>query len=330
MPESEINPFPELPPSSPSNPSNQLNLTPLQRGSFSSVRPTFDGPGSPSQTTPVVSPGLSPPKRPRNNLSNIDTSSHDSLHTPPRNQSFGSGAWSTVATPGLADNDDEEQHFDLGPSAPPLTPPITRSMSADRKNVRFMGPDGAPLSPATTHISLDSYDAPPAPPSSTFGSSPVPAKPIPPPKETRSAGNSSSSLDATRPPSNGDGRSGSHGLAPPSNRGRTNGTNHANRPGGDAASRSNGVAIPHIPPSVAVPPPPPPSLVSYPSHPPPVAQPYGRGLTSPHPQSAPTAPTQKQIDQTQKHAKWAISALDFDDIETARSELRKALAAIGG
>ncbi|GAA6012056.1 hypothetical protein JCM10207_005112 [Rhodosporidiobolus poonsookiae] len=32
----------------------------------------------------------------------------------------------------------------------------------------------------------------------------------------------------------------------------------------------------------------------------------------------------------QKHAKWAISALNYEDFETARSELRKALAMLGG
>ena len=40
--------------------------------------------------------------------------------------------------------------------------------------------------------------------------------------------------------------------------------------------------------------------------------------------------TRKQTEQTQKHARWAISALEFDDVETARSELRKALAVLGG
>lgn len=36
------------------------------------------------------------------------------------------------------------------------------------------------------------------------------------------------------------------------------------------------------------------------------------------------------VASAQKHAKWAISALNYDDVETARQELRKALELIGG
>ncbi|GAA5986659.1 hypothetical protein JCM10908_003847 [Rhodotorula pacifica] len=36
------------------------------------------------------------------------------------------------------------------------------------------------------------------------------------------------------------------------------------------------------------------------------------------------------VAQVQKHAKWAISALNYDDFETARKELRLALAMLGG
>lgn len=32
----------------------------------------------------------------------------------------------------------------------------------------------------------------------------------------------------------------------------------------------------------------------------------------------------------QKHAKWAISALNYDDFDTARKELRAALGMLGG
>ncbi|KAG5934059.1 hypothetical protein E4U53_000770 [Claviceps sorghi] len=49
-----------------------------------------------------------------------------------------------------------------------------------------------------------------------------------------------------------------------------------------------------------------------------------------HP-SAPVvpAPNPKSIEQAQKHAKWAISALNFEDIPTAVQELRNALALLG-
>jgi vacuolar protein sorting-associated protein VTA1 len=37
----------------------------------------------------------------------------------------------------------------------------------------------------------------------------------------------------------------------------------------------------------------------------------------------------KDINKAQKHAKFAISALNFDDVPTAVQELRNALAALG-
>ncbi|ETS06760.1 DUF605-domain-containing protein, partial [Trichoderma reesei RUT C-30] len=43
----------------------------------------------------------------------------------------------------------------------------------------------------------------------------------------------------------------------------------------------------------------------------------------------PSVADQKSIAQAQKHAKWAISALNFDDIPTAVQELRNALATLG-
>ncbi|KAH7122146.1 Vta1 like-domain-containing protein [Dactylonectria estremocensis] len=41
-------------------------------------------------------------------------------------------------------------------------------------------------------------------------------------------------------------------------------------------------------------------------------------------------PNQKEINQAQKHAKWAISALNFEDVPTAINELRSALAVLAG
>lgn len=37
----------------------------------------------------------------------------------------------------------------------------------------------------------------------------------------------------------------------------------------------------------------------------------------------------KETEQVQKHARWAISALEFDDPETAKKELIKALEMLG-
>lgn len=36
-----------------------------------------------------------------------------------------------------------------------------------------------------------------------------------------------------------------------------------------------------------------------------------------------------EVAQMQKHCRWAISALNYDDFETARKELRLALAMLG-
>ena len=312
MPESEINPFPELPTGSPGVASTQLQSSPgLTRGSFSSTtRPTMSPPPnnpSPAGSTPLVSPRPSPAQKSRSNLPGLDTASRENINansTPSRTDSFASGAWSTVATPGVADEEGKEKRFDLSkgsplPSAPPLSP---RSPSGDRKNVRFAGPDGAPLSPAQTHITVDSYDTPDAPPPTTATSSPT--TPMPPANLPTPGGSSSSSDPASQ----------TKGSASSSSRqvGSGNG---------------NATSFPLAPP---------PSLASAPSAPPAVAQPNGLGLSSPPPSAPPmpaltsAPPTRKQVEQTQKHARWAISALEFDDVETARSELRKALATIGG
>ncbi|KAL6880836.1 Vta1 like domain-containing protein [Trichoderma novae-zelandiae] len=91
---------------------------------------------------------------------------------------------------------------------------------------------------------------------------------------------------------------------------------------------------PPIPPSWTAPTAPVPPAVASPT---PVAAP----VTAPVP--APVAPPatslggsgrpvvadQKNIAQAQKHAKWAISALNFDDVPTAVLELRNALATLG-
>jgi vacuolar protein sorting-associated protein VTA1 len=45
---------------------------------------------------------------------------------------------------------------------------------------------------------------------------------------------------------------------------------------------------------------------------------------------APTVVDPIKIGNAQKHAKWAISALNYEDIDTAKKELRAALALIGG
>ncbi|PHH66214.1 hypothetical protein CDD81_7807 [Ophiocordyceps australis] len=76
------------------------------------------------------------------------------------------------------------------------------------------------------------------------------------------------------------------------------------------------IALPPVAPVAQTPPP---QQVIRPP-PPPVA---------PAAPPAPEAVNLRDIGQAQKHAKWAISALNFEDVPTAVNELRNALAALG-
>ncbi|WWC64036.1 uncharacterized protein I303_106642 [Kwoniella dejecticola CBS 10117] len=340
IPESEndINPFPTIPTDAPADPSHSHQSPPQGRGSFSSqTRPQV--PSNSSHTsTPIISPRPSPVPATRPILPGLQTSQED-LRTPTRNHSTGSGAWSTVATPGLPD-DESELHFPpnkpevILPSAPPMSP-TEKGSPGDKKNVRFMGPDGAPLSPASTHFTVSSYDAPPAPPPTDFASPPASPKPSPPKvvlhtPPGRPRGDSSAS-SSSRPGGNGNvNHQPVNTKAPTSNAPISRNGQAAQQP----RSSTN---------SITVPPPPPPSLASYPVHPPTHPQPHGLGLSSPQPAQSqihqnatqsygPTRTnlTRRDVETVQKHAKWAVSAMDFDDYETARNELRKALNLLGG
>lgn len=81
---------------------------------------------------------------------------------------------------------------------------------------------------------------------------------------------------------------------------------------------------PEYPPSVAAPPPQP-TIPVY-SAPPPA--PVPAPAPAPMPSPAFTG-NHKDINKAQKHAKFAISALNFDDVPTAIQELRNALASLG-
>ncbi|TXT09054.1 hypothetical protein VHUM_02528 [Vanrija humicola] len=224
-----------------------------RQGSFSSQqRPTPPVIGSPQQPTPpVVSSPRSPPP---------------ALPPLAKNQSD-PGAWSTQATPGVLDDEDAKQLGSPAKSPPPAaSPPLARSppsqsRSPDPKSVRFMGPDGAPLSPAETFTSVNVFPDAPAPPPSEVSARSPPKASVPPPSLPRAA------------------------AAP--------------------AARSQGLGL------------------STPAPAPPPAQ---VPVQLPQPTGPARALTRKETETVQKHAKWAISALDFDDVETARSELLKALA----
>ncbi|GAA6046436.1 hypothetical protein JCM3770_004923 [Rhodotorula araucariae] len=86
-------------------------------------------------------------------------------------------------------------------------------------------------------------------------------------------------------------------------------------------------SAPSLPPHPHVP-------VPAPSHPAPPLAPSARAPVPP----APAAVVEQRQDdfdpmtvaQVQKHCRWAVSALNYDDFETARRELRLALAMLGG
>ena len=52
--------------------------------------------------------------------------------------------------------------------------------------------------------------------------------------------------------------------------------------------------------------------------------------SAPPPTSYPETLDPKSLERCQKHARWAISALDYEDLETARKELRLALDLVEG
>ncbi|KAH6887745.1 Vta1 like-domain-containing protein [Thelonectria olida] len=91
-------------------------------------------------------------------------------------------------------------------------------------------------------------------------------------------------------------------------------------------------SVPH--PAMSNPPPaiPQPQAPVY-STPPPVVPRAHIPPPAPAPAPAPVPtgfkPDQRAMNQAQKHAKWAISALNFEDVPTAVKELRNALAALG-
>ncbi|KAL4241649.1 VTA1 family protein [Abortiporus biennis] len=93
---------------------------------------------------------------------------------------------------------------------------------------------------------------------------------------------------------------------------------------------NNIASSPHaIPPPTNYAPPPPPYVPPLPPQPPsrPAAATAGMATLTPAP---PEELTPQVIGRIQKHCKYAISALDYEDAEQARKELRAALQMLGG
>lgn len=248
---------------------------------------------------PTTLPRLpDPPSSPKSESSNMTP--HESIHPPSpplRQDSALSGTWSTVATPGVKESTDAEEAFDI-PSVPttigqapaPRRPSVgglrqERSEGHEKKGVRFAGPDGAPLSPSATVVTIDSYVAPDAPPPSAF--------------EETEEGIDRRESERGEPPI--------HQDAPVSEEPPVRSTRQL--PSAPASLPAVPAVLPSAPtmPTRIQPTPSAPAEPEYPS-----------SLDS------------KSIERCQKHARWAISALDYEDLETARKELRQALALLEG
>ncbi|KAH7001100.1 Vta1 like-domain-containing protein [Ilyonectria destructans] len=107
--------------------------------------------------------------------------------------------------------------------------------------------------------------------------------------------------------------------------------------GSDPSAPPSWTTTPSIPhpamtnPPPAIPQPPTPNYAATPTF---IPTPAAAPVPAPAPVPMPMpiggyTPDQKQINQAQKHAKWAISALNFEDVPTAVNELRNALALLG-
>ncbi|KAJ9126164.1 hypothetical protein QFC24_002437 [Naganishia onofrii] len=180
----------------------------------------------------------------------------------------------------------------------------------EKKEVRFAGPDGAPLSPSAAAAAgtLDSDTTlDPATGSGSEGTGPEgPA---------------------------GDHEQGAEMTVKPPVADEVEWKGKEEGEGEDATRRFP--TIPVVPPAAPLP-----SAKAYnipsapaitPSSNPAPPLPSAPSAPAPTPTAAyPTELDSKSIERCQKHARWAISALDYEDLETARKELRLALDLLEG
>ncbi|KAJ7808240.1 Vta1 like-domain-containing protein [Mycena olivaceomarginata] len=345
-----------------SDPGIDAELLQLQQAavapSFSSTDSGVSGTvkGSPPLQSHVPPPGGSPPKikrtSPRMEPADIANANRD--FSPPRLNNLGldaglnpgswgsenagdvtPGSWSTAATPGTATT---PQDIDVPPAPFPLGKGHERtgsgSSSGSRNGGLLLRPDGlgnaalasATIRPASNESGKKSVHFTPSVGglSATDGTPPVsPTYYSGTPHEPWQGAGGSVPLtgtnlplgfvpDPNQPPFISDpalhqpAQGGLYPSAPPL----------PPAPGGKYGS------VPSFPqaPTPVVPPPPtfiaPPTLLSPPPPPPPEPEPV---------ELTPTV-----IAKAQKHCRFAISALDYEDAEQARRELRAALAVLGG
>jgi vacuolar protein sorting-associated protein VTA1 len=227
-----------------------------------------------------------------------------------------SGEWSTAATPGIDGNGSSEAwpgtktgsegarptHIDLPGDGKDSG---SRSADADAdadttntdKTVRFRGFDGAPLSPAETFASVDQYSEIGPPPPTEVGVTPAQARPKSSPHVPKPVIPAVAPAPTPTQPS-----------VPPQFKAAP-------------APKPKPSAPPAPKPASA----PKPAPVSRPT--PPAARPPPAPVATPSPRTAAgTRLGRRETEACQKHARWAISALDYDDYATARKELLAALA----
>ena len=282
-------------------------------------------------TPPAIQRSVSPP----GHITDRPVSSHRAHISPeeittPTDSPASPGKWSTVATPG-ADNTRNELL-----SSPSVNAPQRAWVSED-----IEGTDTAlePQESSGVHQGLGS---------------PPPQVPQRPEISTVSSDTSAKKVHFTpsvtgglTPSTPGDERDPFSFISspPPSNL-----EGHAQyRQAPSAPPLDNGTSLPPgfvpsptrptPPPLPTVPPPiiqsstPPPPILSYPSQ----SQPSAAAIPPPGVLSSASTVTQSPEDLTphiiargQKHCKFAISALDYEDAEQARKELRAALRMLGG
>ncbi|CAO3591262.1 unnamed protein product [Absidia cylindrospora] len=125
--------------------------------------------------------------------------------------------------------------------------------------------------------------------------------------------------DFPSPPSNftaplaGQSNNQSEQISPPSGKASSSSSTHSTSP-------AHSFSVPH---TVSPPPPPPQQQQPLPPH-----EPTTPSIPQPATQNIPTVGP-VQIAAAQKNAKWAISALNYDDIKTARTQLLDALNDLG-
>ncbi|EJT52086.1 late endosome to vacuole transport-related protein [Trichosporon asahii var. asahii CBS 2479] len=335
-------------------PSVEIPQDTSDTGNWSTVAtPGVDGPESSlpsipshspsgSLSTPVVSPPV-PPK---------DLPSPPSMNTRKASAgSTGSTGSGDAGTPKPSSPRTSSPKTSPKKDAKPRSSSMSRSQSGgserEKKNVRFMGPDGAPLSPGGEMDGDEKrFDEPSAPPPSEVGAAPAataPPQSPPTPTSARSPVRSPAKSPVSSPQAPPPAIPGALASMPPPFNGMPAPSSLPGIGAAPSLAAAGALGGTGVLGGSYTPPPTHPAPSTH-THAPAPAPPAPSAPTAPAPISAPIlapAPVQaystgpprklnrKETEQVQKHARWAISALEFDDPETAKKELIKALEMLG-